>query len=140
MVDKRTQVRRLKRALEEIRDAQSHFSDESFAQILMVLLEKLRHTQTALHGDNTPASDEIRLVTVLFLDVKDSTRLARRLDASDWKAVISNAHHLIEQEVQQWDGRIGLWQFIKRWMITRRVLPVNTVWPLVYELASAPGA
>ena len=107
MINKRTQIRRLKRALEEIRDAQSHFSDESFAQILMVLLEKLRHAQTTLHGDHTPASDEIRLVTVLFLDVKDSTRLARRLDASDWKAVISNAHYLIEQEVQQWDGRIG---------------------------------
>lgn len=100
------QVKRLKKALAEMRVNKEIFSDESFAQILMVLLDKLRRLQTIIPID-VETSDEIRLVTVMFIDVKDSTEMIQKMDASDWKEIIAEAHERIAHTVSQWDGQIG---------------------------------
>jgi class 3 adenylate cyclase/tetratricopeptide (TPR) repeat protein len=100
------QIERLKQALAEMRANKDSFSDAAFAQVVMVLLEKLRRLQTILPTENA-ASDEIRLVTVMFIDVKDSTEMARTMDTSDWKGIISATHEHIADVVAQWDGQIG---------------------------------
>lgn len=100
------QINRLKRTLAEIRANKDVFSDEAFAQIIIVLLDKLRRLQTILPPD-VETSDEIRLVTVMFIDVKDSTELLTQMEASDWKNIIAEAHGHIGRIVEQWDGQIG---------------------------------
>jgi class 3 adenylate cyclase/tetratricopeptide (TPR) repeat protein len=100
------QINRLKKALAEIRSNKETFSDESFAQIIMVLLEKLRRLQTILPTD-IETRDEIRLVTVMFIDVKDSTEMIQQMEASDWKEIIAEAHERIAHTVALWDGQIG---------------------------------
>jgi len=100
------QIERLKTSLAELRSNRHHFSGDSFAQISMVLLQALRNAQTeALPGD--PQADEIRLVTVMFVDVKDSTEMVQRLDTSDWKGIIAQAHERIAALVSQWGGQVG---------------------------------
>ncbi|MCA9913216.1 MAG: AAA family ATPase, partial [Anaerolineae bacterium] len=42
-----------------------------------------------------------------FVDVKDSTEMIQRLDTSDWKSVIAQAHARIAALVSQWGGQIG---------------------------------
>lgn len=100
------QADRLKQALTEIRANRQHFSEASFSQIVMLMLEKLRQIQTATLEDS-PTDDEIRLVTVMFIDVKDSTEMLQHLDASDWKIIIDTAHEQIADIVMQWDGQVG---------------------------------
>ena len=98
------QIDHLTTALQEIRDHKAVFSKEAYSQIVLALLEKKRRAQTM---KPLAATDEIRLVTVMFVDVKDSTEIARVLGSSDWKAVISEAHQLLAKLVAQWDGEIG---------------------------------
>jgi class 3 adenylate cyclase/tetratricopeptide (TPR) repeat protein len=100
------QIERLKQSLAEMRENKDSFSDTAFAQVVMVLLEKLRRLQTILPTESA-ASDEIRLVTVMFIDVKDSTEMARTMDTSDWKGIIAETHEHIADVVAQWDGQIG---------------------------------
>ncbi|MGJ3238170.1 MAG: adenylate/guanylate cyclase domain-containing protein [Anaerolineae bacterium] len=100
------QVIKLKQALAEIRANREHFSETAFSQIVMLMLERLRDVQTVTPFDE-PRNDEIRLVTVMFIDVKDSTELVQQLDASDWKMIIDTAHEQIAEIVNQWDGQIG---------------------------------
>ena len=100
------QIERLKQALAEMRNQKEVFSEVTFAQVVMVLLEKLRRLQTILPIENA-AADEIRLVTVMFIDVKDSTEMAQSMDTSDWKGIIAATHERIADVVSQWDGQIG---------------------------------
>ncbi|MEO1167041.1 MAG: hypothetical protein AAFV98_24890, partial [Chloroflexota bacterium] len=100
------QVEKLKQALSELRANRAHFSEVAFSTIIMVLLEKLRLVQTvALQEDTiTPTDDEIRLVTVMFIDIENSTEMLQLLDTEDWKVVIDAAHDQIAEVVDQWDG------------------------------------
>lgn len=100
------QTERLKHSLAELRSNRHHFSDDSFAQISMLLLQALRKSQTDTQPEDSQI-DEIRLVTVMFVDVKDSTEMIQRLDTSDWKDVIAQAHARIAALVSQWGGQIG---------------------------------
>lgn len=98
------QIDHLTRALEEIRTNKTIFSKEAYSQIVMALLEKKRRAQTI---KSHVATDEIRLVTVMFIDVKDSTELAQELGSGDWKNVIGEAHQRLARLVNQWDGEVG---------------------------------
>lgn len=100
------QTDKLKQALAEIRSNRQHFSETSFSQIVILMLEKLRQVQTVVPEEKS-TGDEIRLVTVMFIDVKDSTEMLQQLDASDWKVVIDTAHEQIADIVTQWDGQVG---------------------------------
>lgn len=100
-------IEKLKNALAEVRAQKSVFSDETFSQLIMALLERLRRLQTVPDVTPTPAMDEIRLVTVMFVDVKDSTTLARQMDTGDWKSLLEESHRRVADLVTKWDGMIG---------------------------------
>lgn len=98
-------VQQLKSAIEELRGNREHFSDAAFSQILLLLLEKLRQLQT--HDATLATSDEIRLVSVMFVDVKDSVQLAQRMETSDWKNLLDHAHRRVAERVTEWSGQVG---------------------------------
>ncbi|MEM9950800.1 MAG: adenylate/guanylate cyclase domain-containing protein [Chloroflexota bacterium] len=100
------QVAQIKQALAEIRANREHFTEASFSQIVMLMLDKLRRVQTVT-PEETPTTDEVRLVTVMFIDVKDSTEIVQKIDASDWKLIIDTAHEQIADIISQWDGQVG---------------------------------
>lgn len=100
------QAEKIKQALVEIRANKANFTPEASSQIVMLLLEKLRRVQT-LEPSERLTGDELRLVTVMFIDVKDSTEMVQHLDTSDWKVIIATAHEQIADIVDQWDGQIG---------------------------------
>jgi class 3 adenylate cyclase/tetratricopeptide (TPR) repeat protein len=100
------QVKRLKQSLSEMRENKANFSDEAFAQVIMLLLERLRRLQTIEHEAPRPV-DEIRLVTVMFIDVKDSTEMVHQVGSSEWKSIIAQAHERIANIIALWDGQIG---------------------------------
>lgn len=109
MSDSRQQLEKLKQAMAELRHQRAYFTPEAFSQIVLALLEKMRRLQTVPQL-NTPTSetvDEIRLVSVMFVDVKDSTLLAQQLDTSDWKSILEEGHQRIAALVAQWDGTVG---------------------------------
>lgn len=104
------QIHKLKQALADIRDKRHQFGDETFSQVVMALLEKLRRMQTLALPEtpDAPLSDEVRLVTVMFVDIKDSTAMSQQIEeTSDWKDVIATADEHIASLVSQWDGQIG---------------------------------
>lgn len=98
------QIDHLTTALQEVRDNKDVFSKEAYSQIVLALLEKKRRAQTLKPLATT---DEIRLVTVMFVDVKDSTEMARELGSGDWKTVIGESHQLLAKLITQWDGEVG---------------------------------
>lgn len=100
------QAEKLKQALAEIRANRQHFSEAAFSQIVMLMLDKLRRLQTIEVPEQSP-DDEIRLVTVMFIDVKDSTEMLHHFEAGDWKLIIDTVHEQIADIVATWDGQIG---------------------------------
>lgn len=104
---KETKSQEIRQALAEVWQQRQHFSQETLGQITLALLDRLRRSQTRNQPvDNTPTMDEIRLVTVMFVDVKDSTILAQELE-SDWKSVLAEAHRRISEVVSYWEGEVG---------------------------------
>lgn len=99
---------RIKQALQEVREHRHLFNDEAFSQIILALLDRLRRYQTRQDISNsTPTGDEVRLVTVLFVDIKDSTTLARSMDTSDWKGILAQGHQHVATVVARWEGTVG---------------------------------
>jgi class 3 adenylate cyclase/tetratricopeptide (TPR) repeat protein len=99
-------VEKLKTALQEVREQRAVFSDDTFSLIIMALLDRIRKLQTTA-ATTGATTDEIRLVTAMFIDVKDSTQLAREMDTSDFKSVLEEAHRRISSLVAEWDGTVG---------------------------------
>lgn len=108
MVDT-NQVERLRNALSEVRANKEVFTTESLTQIVLALMERLRKAQTKKISDTAskPPGDEIRLVTVMFIDIVDATAMAQNMDNSDWKNIINTTHTRIARVVNQYDGQIG---------------------------------
>lgn len=110
MTPQRTsRLEKLTTALREIRDNRQQFTPEAYHQIVLALLDKRRVLQTVRTKDS-PAigADEIRLVTVMFIDVKDSTELARRVeDEEAWKSIINIAHERMARLIAEYDGEVG---------------------------------
>ncbi|MGB1287205.1 MAG: ATP-binding protein [Aggregatilineales bacterium] len=100
-----TLFERLNTALEELQSNKQHFSDESYGVMLKVLVDARRDDRTI--DEKSHHTSEIRLVTVMFVDVYESTRLAHDLDAGDWMAMIVGAHDRISEVVSEWDGEVG---------------------------------
>ncbi|MBC7809574.1 MAG: AAA family ATPase [Burkholderiales bacterium] len=100
---------KLKSALTEVMASPSMFSAETYTQIVLTLNEKIRRLQT--QGDDLLAldanADQIRLVTVMFVDVIDSTAIARRLGTDDWKTLIGDVHSHLAHVVETWEGEVG---------------------------------
>lgn len=97
---------RLKTALADVRENRATFSEETYTTLVTALLDHIRRLQTT--ASTTGAmTDEIRLVTVIFVDVKDSTQLVQDMDTGDFKNVLEEAHRRMTEIVMEWDGTIG---------------------------------
>ncbi len=107
MADPVVNVARLRSALTEVMARRDAFSPETYTQIVMALYDRIRTLQTLHAEPQVKDSDEIRLVTVIFVDVINSTELARRLQAETWKKIISDSHTLLSRIVRKWGGEIG---------------------------------
>jgi class 3 adenylate cyclase/tetratricopeptide (TPR) repeat protein len=99
-------IDRLRQALTELRAKREHFSLEAYGEMVRVLLEALRRART-LPVVPMPIADEMRLVTVMFVDVVNSTMMSQELDTGDWKNIISEAHRRVAERIIQLDGQIG---------------------------------
>lgn len=102
------QIAKLRAALAEVLARRNVFSDETYTQIILAIYDRIRTLQTQSQGGEAEtASDELRVVTVMFIDVIDSTKITLKMDAEDWKAVISEAHRRLSDVVRSWGGDIG---------------------------------
>lgn len=106
------QMAKLRTALTEVFAQRSLFSDETYTQVVLALYDRMRTLQTH-SGEFAPPPvaeyDEIRLVTVMFIDVVDSTEIVsrQRVDAEDWKKIIRDAHSRLRSVLRSWDGEVG---------------------------------
>ena len=105
MSDTAVRTAKLRAALTEVLTKRDVFSQETYTQIVMSLYERIRVLQTQPFDQQE--SDEIRLVTVMFLDIINSTELARRLQAENWKKIISDTHSLLSRIIRKWGGEVG---------------------------------
>ncbi|NWF69538.1 MAG: AAA family ATPase [Chloroflexi bacterium] len=110
---KTSQIAKLREALTEVVKNRQVFSPEAHASIVRALLDKIRILQTlpnntASAAPAAPSPDEIRLVSVMFVDIIDSTLMAQKLKEPDvWKRLIGRAHQRLASAVEEWDGEIG---------------------------------
>jgi ABC-type oligopeptide transport system substrate-binding subunit/class 3 adenylate cyclase len=58
-------------------------------------------------SSSAPAGGERKLVTILFTDIVESTRLAASLDPEEWKEVVGGAHRRVSQAVARYGGTIA---------------------------------
>lgn len=91
----------------EVRSNRAFFTEAVFDEIIETLSQKLERYRNSLIEKGHTTGDEIRLVTVLFVDVMDSTILLQRLGASDWKMLLAQLHEQIATIVRRWGGQIG---------------------------------
>ncbi|MBZ0294393.1 MAG: adenylate/guanylate cyclase domain-containing protein, partial [Anaerolineae bacterium] len=105
MTDNRLEVVKLRAALAEVMTNRGVFSTETYTQIILALYDRIRLLQT--QSADFDSADEIRLVTVMFIDVVDSTRIARHLKAEDWKKTLSDIHSLLSKIIRKWGGEVG---------------------------------
>ena len=104
------EIVKLRAALDEVFKKRGAFSESTYTQVIMALYDKMRRAQTTSDTPDTlfaEKPDEIRLVTIMFVDVVDSTAMSRVMDADDWKRTIGTAHQHIGRVVQKWGGVIG---------------------------------
>lgn len=107
MIATAARVARVKTALAEVLENRHLFSEEAYNEIILALNEKLHGLQSVVQAQpSVTDTDEIRLVTVMFVDVANSTHLARNLDV-EWKAMIGEVHRQIANVVENWDGEVG---------------------------------
>jgi class 3 adenylate cyclase/tetratricopeptide (TPR) repeat protein len=105
---KTSQVKKVQAALAEVVANRQAFTAESHATIVRTLLDKIRALQTLPSTAPVPSDDVIRLVSVMFIDVKDSTLMAQKLKEPEaWKRLIGKAHHRLASVVEEWDGEVG---------------------------------
>lgn len=111
------ELQNAQKALDELHANRRLFSETTYQQLVLALHDRIESLGTLpqprpiLGNDNDIANgistrDEIRLVTVMFVDIEDSTRLARRLE-EEWKAFVDDFQQRLAQIIEEWDGEIG---------------------------------
>jgi class 3 adenylate cyclase/tetratricopeptide (TPR) repeat protein len=105
---------RLQQALAELERNRAHFSEASYTAMTQLLQRELEQLDVPdVKPDTLPTRiDEMRLVTVMFVDIVDSTTMVEKLeenghDTADWKHIIDEAHRRIAEIVNRWDGQVG---------------------------------
>jgi class 3 adenylate cyclase len=106
------QITRVNKAIAEVSDKQVELSHETYTQVLLALYERRRSLLTSSRNifENEPEThpdDEIRWVTVMFIDVVDSTKIAEQIDIENWRTVLGEAHRRFGDAVKRWGGEIG---------------------------------
>ncbi len=101
-------ITRLKKALAEVLAQRQHFSDDTIREIFRALNDKISTLEAPLTdlAATLPVGDQIRLVSVMFVDVENSTRLAQIL-GEDWKPLLDEMHSRVARIVDDWRGEVG---------------------------------
>ncbi|MAS37565.1 MAG: hypothetical protein CL610_26450 [Anaerolineaceae bacterium] len=109
MSDSSLQIVRLRATLAEIFALRESLSEEAYTQIIIAIYDKIRAIQTTpeMAAPQLEGGDEIRLVTIMFVDIVDSTEMTQSLEADDWKATIGAAHNQVARLVSEWGGVVG---------------------------------
>ena len=101
-------IEKLRHALAEVRAQRSQFSPVVYDTVVTALLEKIQRNRAETESKNDSVkSDEIRLVTVMFVDVVESTSLTQQMESGDWKDLINNAHNLMVTTILEAEGYVG---------------------------------
>src|SRR5688500_999108 len=96
----------VKKALDEVLSKRQLLSEDSFNEIILALNDKIHALQSIAPQSIATDTDEISLVTVMFVDVENSTQIAEKLD-EEWKTMIGEVHQQIASVVEDWDGEVG---------------------------------
>jgi class 3 adenylate cyclase len=107
MTETALQVAKLRRALDEVLDQRAAFTEEAFTQLLLAIYDKIRVLQTTTEIQQPSSQDEIRLVTIMFVDIVDSTRMTLTLKADEWKATVGDAHNQVAALIHKHSGEVG---------------------------------
>lgn len=101
-------IARLKNALAEVLAQRQYFSDDTTREIFRALNDKIAALETPQTDIPTVQhdGDQIRLVSVMFVDVENSTRLAQSL-GEDWKPLLDEMHSRVARIVDDWGGEVG---------------------------------
>lgn len=101
------QIAKLRAALAEILSRRNVFSHETYTQIILALYDRIRVLQSDDEAKASEGSDEIRLVTVMFIDILDSTQIAHQVAAEDWKFIIGETYNRLGVIVREWGGEVA---------------------------------
>jgi len=108
MADNALQIAKLRATLAEIFARRDVFTEETYTQIIIAIYDKIRTLQTTAEAPQPELEgDEIRLLTIMFVDIVDSTEMTQSLEADDWKATIGAAHSRVSRLVHEWGGVVG---------------------------------
>ncbi|MBZ0303443.1 MAG: adenylate/guanylate cyclase domain-containing protein, partial [Anaerolineae bacterium] len=109
MSDSALEIANLRAALAEIFARRDVFTDQTYTQIIVAIYDKIRSLQTSADAPQPQleGGDEIRLVTIMFVDIVDSTEMTQSLEVDDWKATIGAAHNRVARLVHNWGGVVG---------------------------------
>ncbi len=98
------EIVRLYAALDELTARRYTFSEETY-------FSSPKRFRTKSGGCNpkcpTSEDDEIRLVTVMFVDIVNSTHMSLSLSADDWKATVGTAHNQVAGLIHKYGGVVG---------------------------------
>ncbi len=93
---------RLRLALDELDKNRHLFTEAAHTLLTQLIMDALRAVPRS-----PSETDEIRLVTVMFVDIQDSIRLAQHMDTEDWKALLNQVHKVLATLIAEWEGEIG---------------------------------
>ncbi|MEM6283448.1 MAG: adenylate/guanylate cyclase domain-containing protein, partial [Chloroflexota bacterium] len=97
-------------AINEVVARRGLLSRGTYTQVMLALYNRLRENRTRRETPTRPLSplrDELRLATVMFVDVVGSTNLAQELGNELWRLLIAEGHRRLAATVQLWEGEIG---------------------------------
>lgn len=104
-----TPLERIDSALREIEARREALTPATYEQIIVALEAQRRRALAAAKAEAIGGhpEDEIRLVTVMFMDVVGSTAIAEKIGYEQWRLLIGEAHRRFAETVNQWGGEIG---------------------------------
>ena len=104
MAEPAQEIAQLYAALDEVMARRYSFSEAAYEQVTQAIQEKIRRLQTEAPA---PEHDEIRLVTIMFVDIVNSTHMTLSLSADDWKATVGTAHNQVATLIHKAGGVVG---------------------------------
>lgn len=99
---------KISRAIDEIRERKGALTDPTYHQVIAALHNQRRQLQTDRFPNGSGSLEkEVRLVTVMFIDVVEATRIAVKLGDENWMGIMLGVHNRLSHIIQRWDGEIA---------------------------------
>lgn len=102
-----SQIQQLRDSLTALEAQRALLGDVVLNTALAPIREKITALQAELAAESAPASDERRLVTILFTDIVGSTALAEKLDPEEWRQTVARLHQLVGNIIAQHQGYVA---------------------------------